>query len=123
MAATGEVLAAPGDRDELTVGELAEQIWRASGARRAGADIDLLGIRRGETLCEVLTGPGEELGAEPPPGHLPHRQRVPTSPARPGSPSACEARHEREEARAVWLEAMRRPGLLEPSRAGRPSRS
>ena len=47
----------------LTVGELAERIWRGAG-REGDPDIDLVGIRRGETLTEVLTAPGEELGDE-----------------------------------------------------------
>src|SRR5688572_11473704 len=63
LAADGEVLATPHDPAELSVGELAERIWRAAGAGEA-ADIELLGIRRGETLNEVLTGPGETLGGE-----------------------------------------------------------
>ena len=41
----------------------------------------------------------------------------PAPPARPGWPSASPARGGREEARAVWLEAMRRPGLLVPARS------
>ncbi|MDQ3609656.1 MAG: polysaccharide biosynthesis protein [Actinomycetota bacterium] len=47
----------------LTVGQLAERIWR--GAGRAGApDVALLGVRVGETMEEALVGDGEVLGAE-----------------------------------------------------------
>ena len=63
LAADGEVLSTPHDPAELSVGELAQRIWRAAGAGET-ADIELLGIRRGETLTEVLTGPGETLGGE-----------------------------------------------------------
>lgn len=47
----------------LTVGQLAERIWR--GAGRAGVpDVALLGVRAGETMEEVLVGEGEVLGPE-----------------------------------------------------------
>src|SRR5919198_1706634 len=45
----------------LTVGELASRIWRLCG-REGEPELDVIGIRRGETLGEVLIGPGEELG-------------------------------------------------------------
>jgi nucleoside-diphosphate-sugar epimerase/sugar phosphate isomerase/epimerase len=113
LAADGEVLSTPHDPAELSVGELAERIWRAAGAGEA-ADIELLGIRRGETLTEVLTGPGETLGDEA-------RQGIAAISG--GAPSAgpawvaerLEASMGREASRAVWLEAMRRPGLLVPA--------
>ena len=110
LAARGAVLATPHDPAQLSVGELAERIWRA--ARGGGEpEIDLLGIRAGETLTEVLTGPGEALGGEPLQG---------IAPIEPGPLSAGPAwvaerltgGQGREEARAVWLEAMRRPALL-----------
>jgi FlaA1/EpsC-like NDP-sugar epimerase len=110
LAADGEVLTTPHDPAELSVGELAQRIWRAAGAGES-ADIALLGIRRGETMSEVLTGPGETLGDEA-------RQGIAAIAG--GAPSAGPAwvaerldpAHGREAARAVWLEAMRRPGLL-----------
>ncbi len=103
LAAEGEVLATPHDPAELSVGELAERIWRASGAGEH-ADIELMGVRRGETMAEVLTGPGEQLGPE----------RYQGIAAIEGAPAAAPAwvaeRLEpgmgREAARAVWLEAM-----------------
>ena len=117
LAAEGVALAAPADAVKLTVGELAERIWRAARPRRARPSIDVVGIRPGETLSEVLTGPGETLGrpsatrASPPiEGEIPTAGPawVPS-----GCPSAAAARR----SRAVWLEAMRRPGLLVPSAA------
>jgi FlaA1/EpsC-like NDP-sugar epimerase len=113
LAARGDVLATPHDPAQLTVGELAARIWSAV---RAGAEpeIELLGIRRGETLTEVLTGPGEELGGEPFQGITP----IAGAGASSGPAWVAErlsAGQSREEARAVWLEAMRRPGLLAPA--------
>jgi nucleoside-diphosphate-sugar epimerase/sugar phosphate isomerase/epimerase len=114
LAGEGEVLATPHDPAELSVGELAERIWRASGAGET-ADIELLGIRRGETLSEVLTGPGEQLGGE----RFQGIAAIDGGPASPGPAwvaERLEAGMSREQARAVWLEAMRRPGLLVPAR-------
>ena len=63
LAPQGVVLAGPSDPVLLTVGDLAERIWHAAGG--AGAlELDLVGIRPGETLSEVLTGPDERLGEE-----------------------------------------------------------
>jgi FlaA1/EpsC-like NDP-sugar epimerase len=96
----------------MTVGELAERIWRQAG--RAGEPpVDLVGIRRGETMSEVLTGPGEELGDEPHQGISVIEGEIPTA----GAAWVMERlpeRATRETARPVWLEAMRRPGLLAP---------
>jgi len=113
LAADGEVLSTPHDPVELSVGELAQRIWSAAGAGET-ADIELLGIRRGETLSEVLTGPGETLGGEA-------RQGIAaiTGGATSAGPAwvaeRLEASKGREASRAVWLEAMRRPGLLVPA--------
>ena len=90
---------------------------RTEEAGHEGApDIDLLGIRRGETLTEVLTAPGEELGEERQPGIAPIQGEIPTS-APAWVAERLPATGDREEARAVWLEAMRRPGLLTPTQA------
>jgi FlaA1/EpsC-like NDP-sugar epimerase len=110
LADEGVALATPSDTVTLTVGELAERIWRADGPT-GEPEFDLVGIRPGETLSEVLTGPGEELGEPRRQGIAPILGEIPTAgPAwvlerLPVNPS-------RAEARAVWLEAMRRPGLL-----------
>ena len=66
-------------------------------------------------MSEVLIGPGEELGGEA-------RQGIAaiTGGAASAGPAwvaeRLEAAMRREAARAVWLEAMRRPGLLVPAR-------
>jgi nucleoside-diphosphate-sugar epimerase/sugar phosphate isomerase/epimerase len=113
LAGEGEVLATPHDPAELSVGELAERIWRQAGAG-ADPDIEVLGIRRGETLDEVLTGEGERLGPERHQGIAP----IAAPGIAPGPAWVAErlsADLTREAARAVWLEAMSRPGLLAPS--------
>jgi nucleoside-diphosphate-sugar epimerase/sugar phosphate isomerase/epimerase len=117
MSETGAVLAAPGDAVKLTVGELAEQIWRRSG-RGGEPALDVVGIRLGETVSEVLTGPGEELVSDRHQGIARIESEIPTA-APAWVAERLSTRGTKEEARAVWLEAMRRPGLLEPSRAGR----
>jgi nucleoside-diphosphate-sugar epimerase len=114
LAAQGVHLATAADPVTLTVGELAERIWRHAG--RAGTPpLDLVGIRRGETLSEVLVGPGEALGEERFQGIAAIEGVVPAA-APAWVVERLPARGSREEARAVWLEAMRRPGLLVPSR-------
>ena len=117
LAAEGAHLAVPADPVELSVGELAERIWRGTG--RAGKpDLDLVGIRRGETLRETLTGPGEQLGVSRHQGITTIESEIPTA----GPAWVAERlpdRSSREQARAVWLEAMHRPGLLAPDGADR----
>jgi nucleoside-diphosphate-sugar epimerase len=113
LADEGVPLCGPSDPVLMTVGALADRIWTSAG--QAGRPVlDLVGIRPGETVSEVLTGPGEELGEERHQGIAPIAGEIPTSaPAwvierlpEHGAP---------EDARAVWLEAMRRPGLLSPT--------
>jgi nucleoside-diphosphate-sugar epimerase/sugar phosphate isomerase/epimerase len=114
LAGEGVPLCSPHDPEMLTVGELAERIWRLAGPG-GDTEIELLGIRRGETLSEVLTGPGEALGEERHQGICAIDGEIPTA----GAAWVIErlpARGSREEARAIWLEAMQRPGLLAPAR-------
>jgi nucleoside-diphosphate-sugar epimerase/sugar phosphate isomerase/epimerase len=114
LAGEGVPLCGPHDPEMLTVGELAERIWRLAGPG-GETEIELLGIRRGETLSEVLTGPGEALGEERHQGICAIEGEIPTA----GAAWVIErlpARGSREEARAIWLEAMQRPGLLAPAR-------
>jgi len=114
LAGEGVPLCSPHDPEMLTVGELAERIWRLAGPG-GETEIELLGIRRGETLSEVLTGPGETLGEERHQGISAIGGEIPTA----GAAWVIErlpARGSREEARAIWLEAMQRPGLLAPAR-------
>ncbi|HEX2436014.1 MAG TPA: polysaccharide biosynthesis protein, partial [Solirubrobacterales bacterium] len=110
VAREGALLAAPADPAMLTVGELAERIWRQVG-REGEPPVDLVGIRRGETMNEVLTGPGEELSGEPHHGISVLRGEIPTTGAAWVAERLPE-RATRESARQVWLEAMSRPGLL-----------
>jgi nucleoside-diphosphate-sugar epimerase/sugar phosphate isomerase/epimerase len=114
LAGEGVPLCSPHDPEMLTVGELAERIWRLAGPG-GETEIELLGIRRGETLSEVLTGPDETLGEERHQGICAIEGEIPTA----GAAWVIErlpARGSREEARAIWLEAMQRPGLVTPSR-------
>ena len=110
LASEGVSLATSAAPTTLTVGELAERIWGQAG--RAGApDLETVGIRPGETLSEVLTGPGEELGPERHQGIAPILGEIPSA----GPAWVLERlseRGSREESRAIWLDAMRRPGLL-----------
>jgi nucleoside-diphosphate-sugar epimerase len=114
LANDGVPLCTASDAVTLTVGELAERIWRLAGPG-GETEIELLGIRRGETLSEVLTGPGEELGPERYQGIAPIEGEIPTA----GAAWVVERlpeRGSRADARAIWLEAMQRPGLLSPGR-------
>jgi nucleoside-diphosphate-sugar epimerase/sugar phosphate isomerase/epimerase len=113
LAGDGTLLASPSDPVTLTVGQLARRIWHRAG-RDGEPEMDVLGIRRGETLSEVMTGPGEQLGAEVHQGIAPVEGEIPTA----GPAWVAERlpdRPSRDQARSVWLEAMRRPGLLAPT--------
>jgi FlaA1/EpsC-like NDP-sugar epimerase len=94
------------------VGELALRIWRCAGLK-GEPHVDLLGIRRGETMEEVLTGPGEQLGAEPFPGIVEIESEVSTA-AASWVAERLGAETSREVAREVWRAAMDRPGLIVP---------
>ncbi len=117
LARDGVQLAAPSDAVVLTVGELAQRIWREGGGE-GEAEIELLGIRPGETLSEVLVGPHEELGEARFQGIAPIVAEIPAA-APAWVVERLPPRGTREETRAVWLEAMRRPGLLAPAPAAR----
>ena len=112
LAADGVSLAAPADPPQLTVGELAQRIWREAGGE-GEPNVELTGIRRGETLSEVIVSPQETLADEAYPGIAPIVTEIPTA-----APAWIAERMPtggtREEARALWREAMERPGLLSP---------
>ena len=115
LAGEGIRLATASDPMVLTVGELAGRIWREAG-QEGSPEIDLLGIRRGETLSEVLIAPGEELGAERHQGIA----AIEGESSIAGAAWVAErlsADATREQARSVWLEAMRRPGLVAARRS------
>src|SRR3954447_21542814 len=114
LAGEGVPLCTASGAVTLTVGELAERVWQLAGPG-GETEIERLGIRRGETLGEVLTGPGEELGEARHQGICPIEGEIPTA----GPAWVIEQlpkRATRTEARAIWLEAMQRPGLLAPMR-------
>ena len=52
------------DPVSLTVGELAERTWQGVHGSREAAPLHIVGVRAGETMHEVLVGPGEQLGEE-----------------------------------------------------------
>ena len=112
LAATGTLLAAPADPATMTVGELAARIWRECG-REGEPEITAIGIRGGETMTEVLTGAGEELGDEAHQGIA----AISGGPGRSCAVWVAERLTERgegaQDATAVWLEALGRPDLLE----------
>ncbi|MBD0290702.1 MAG: polysaccharide biosynthesis protein [Thermoleophilia bacterium] len=113
LAGEGATLATAADPVTMTVGDLAARIWRAAG-RSGSPALELVGIRPGETMSEVLVAPGEEVGEERFQGAAPIVGEVPTA-----APAwALERLPEgstREAARAVWLDALSRPGLLAPT--------
>jgi nucleoside-diphosphate-sugar epimerase/sugar phosphate isomerase/epimerase len=110
LAGERVLLAAPAEPVTLTVGELAERIWRHAGPSGPPA-IDLLGVRPGETMSEILVGPGETLLDEFFQGIVSVSGEVPTAGAAWVAERLPEAAS-RERARAVWLEAMSRPSLF-----------
>ncbi|MDQ3865337.1 MAG: polysaccharide biosynthesis protein [Actinomycetota bacterium] len=107
------LLACAAEPVTLTVGELAERIWRLAGGH-GEPEIELVGIRAGETMSEVLVGGGESIAEERFQGIAPIAGHIPTA----GPAWVLERlaeRATREEARAVWLDALSRPGLLAPA--------
>jgi nucleoside-diphosphate-sugar epimerase/sugar phosphate isomerase/epimerase len=112
LAAQGARLATPAGAPEFTVGELATRIWRGAGLE-GEPNVDLLGIRRGETMGEVLVGSGERLGTELYPGIVEIQSDVSTA-AASWVAERIGAETSREAAREVWREAMDRPGLIVP---------
>ncbi len=112
LAAQGAQLTTADDATTLTVGELAERIWRNAG-RSGSPAIDVVGIRPGEVMAEVLVGSGETLAAERYQGVTAIEGEIPTA-----APSfALEHLPEngsREENRVAWNQALSRPGLLNP---------
>jgi nucleoside-diphosphate-sugar epimerase/sugar phosphate isomerase/epimerase len=110
LARDGHRLVTAAEPVELTVGDIAERIWRHAGCD-GEPDIALLGIRPGETMREVLIGPGETLGDETFQGSAPIAGGA-------GTLEAAEVLDRLEHAaspaerRATWLDLLRRPGLF-----------
>ena len=112
LATAGKRLAAPADPVTMTVGELAARIWHECG-REGGPEVTAIGIRDGETMAEVLTGPGEDLTDEAHQGVA----AISGGPGTSGAAWVAERLTERgerpEDANEVWLEALGRPDLVE----------
>jgi nucleoside-diphosphate-sugar epimerase len=113
LSARGARLVVPADPPVLTVGELATRIWRCVG-NDGEPDVDVVGIRPGETLSEVLTAPDEELADDALYGLAPITAGIGT-PAAAWAAERLPTAAAREEAREVWRQAMERPGLLVPA--------
>src|SRR5205814_2053500 len=60
----GSPLVTAADPVSLTVGELAERTWQGVHGSREAAPLHIVGVRAGETMHEVLVGPGEQRGEE-----------------------------------------------------------
>jgi nucleoside-diphosphate-sugar epimerase/sugar phosphate isomerase/epimerase len=112
LAAEGAPLAGPAEPPQLTVGELARRIWREAGGE-GEAHVELTGLRRGETMSEVIVSGEEELGEQRFPGIVPILADVPTA-APAWIAERLPSGGTREEDRLLWREAMERPGLLSP---------
>ena len=104
LAAQDHRLLTAADPSVLTVGELADRMWRSAG-RDGPLDVELIGVRAGETMSEVLIGPDEELGQEVLAG---------AAPIAGGSPiddlaalvEGVEDRADVEGRRALWLDGL-----------------
>jgi FlaA1/EpsC-like NDP-sugar epimerase len=112
LADEGVTLATAAEPVELTVGELADRIWtQAAGA--GAPEVDLLGVRPGETMREVLTGDGETLGPERHQGIVEiqgHSWAGEAGRALAEIPGGAD----RTTARPAWREAMERTALAPP---------
>lgn len=94
---------------ELEIGLIAERIWSLAGPGGA-ADMHVAGVRPGETMSEILVGPGEELGEEVRMGAAAILGDAPTD-AAAAIVDAVERCSGAEERRRAWL------GALAPPRA------
>jgi nucleoside-diphosphate-sugar epimerase/sugar phosphate isomerase/epimerase len=99
-----ERLLTAADPATLTVGELAERIWTLAGPG-GPPDLHVVGVRPGETMTEVLTGPGEALGDEVRQG-VAAIDTVPATAAAAAVVEEVEAGGGPDERRAAWLRAL-----------------
>src|SRR4029453_16357591 len=109
----------PAGAPELTVGELATRIWRGAGLE-GEPHVELLGIRRGETLGEVLVGPGERVAAEAYPGIMEIESDLSTA-AASWVAERSGADGSREAARGGGRAGRDGPGLIGPACRHRPT--
>jgi nucleoside-diphosphate-sugar epimerase/sugar phosphate isomerase/epimerase len=93
------------DPVSLTVGELAERTW--SGVHGPGevAPLHIVGVRAGETMREVLVGPGEDLHAERLQGAAPIAGGAPVD-GLADAVAALDALQGLESRRGHWLELL-----------------
>ena len=97
---------------EEEIGAIAERIWTLAGPS-GPADMHIAGVRPGETMSEILVGPGEELGEEVRMGAAAILGDAPTDAA-----AAVVEEVERcsgaEERRQAWLAALTPPRAAVP---------
>ena len=93
----------------IAAGASAERIWRGAGPGGA-PDVHVAGVGAGETMSEILVGPGEELGEEVRMGAAAILGDAPTD-AAAAVVEAVERCADAEERRRAWL------GALAPPRA------
>ncbi len=108
-------LVSAADPITMTVGELAARIWRQTGHADDPA-ITLVGVRPGEVMREVITGPHERLGEELLQGCAAIEGPSPLEETRALVADLEQAR-DVEERRALLLSALRRPEAF-PTPAG-----
>jgi nucleoside-diphosphate-sugar epimerase/sugar phosphate isomerase/epimerase len=113
VAGPAENLVAASDAVTLTVGDVAERIWRLAGAE-GEPPIERIGVRPGETMSEVIAGPGEELAQDAFPGVAAIRT------AEPGAElaemvAALEDHPTPADRRAAWLAALSPESFAAPA--------
>ena len=117
-AGDGERLATACDPAPFTVGEVAERIWRQAG-RQGTPDLDVVGVRPGETMSELLVGEGEALGPEGY-GGFAAIEAVEDPEATDELLARLGEAGDRRARRAVWLAALAAgPGVAPVTEAGR----
>ena len=103
-AKDGSRLLTAADPVEAPIGDIAARIWADAGPTPE-PDLHIAGVRPGETMTEILVGPGEELGPELYPGTAAIAGEAPVEAA-----AAVVAEVERgtsvEERRQAWLRAL-----------------
>jgi nucleoside-diphosphate-sugar epimerase/sugar phosphate isomerase/epimerase len=102
-AGSGERLLTAHDPVEMPIGEVAERIW--SVAAGGAAEMHIAGVRPGETMSEVLVGPGEELGGELHQGACAIHGEAPVD-AAAAVVAEVDGAGSAEERRALWLDAL-----------------
>src|SRR5207247_3362728 len=113
VASQGGTLVAASDAVTLTVGDVAERIWRLAGAT-GEPQIERIGVRPGETMTEVIAGPGEELAGDSYPGVA--VIRTPERSAELAEMVAALDEHPGPaERRAAWLAALSPESLAAPA--------